>query len=66
MTLRAWIITLRGRIREALVPELQVLRTELATLRARHYETRSLLATAEAECDALRAAIDAAMTKEVK
>lgn len=35
--------------------EAEALRTELATLRARHYETRSLLATAEAECDALRA-----------
>ena len=30
MTLTAWIITLRGRIREALVPELQVLRDRLA------------------------------------
>lgn len=30
MTLRAWIITLRGRIREALVPELQELRDRLA------------------------------------
>ena len=30
MTLTAWIITLRGRIREALVPELQVLRNRLA------------------------------------
>ncbi len=30
MTLRAWIITMRGRIREALVPELQVLRQRLA------------------------------------
>ena len=65
MTLSAYLITLRGRIREALVPELQVLRTELATLRARHYETRSLLATAEAECDALRAEVRAAL-KEAK
>jgi hypothetical protein len=32
MTLRAWIITMRGRIREALVPELQVLRDNHATL----------------------------------
>ncbi len=30
MTPRAWIITLRGRIREALCPELQVLRDRLA------------------------------------
>ena len=30
MTLRAWIITMRGRIREALCPELQVLRDRLA------------------------------------
>jgi hypothetical protein len=30
MTLRAYLITLRGRIREALVPELQVLRDRLA------------------------------------
>jgi hypothetical protein len=30
MTLRAYLITLRGRIREALVPELQVLRNRLA------------------------------------
>ena len=30
MTLRAWIITMRGRIREALVPELQELRDRLA------------------------------------
>jgi len=30
MTLRAWIITMRGRIREALVPELQVLRDRRA------------------------------------
>jgi hypothetical protein len=34
MTLRAWIITMRGRIREALVPELQVLREENRLLRA--------------------------------
>ena len=30
MTLRAYLITLRGRVREALVPELQVLRDRLA------------------------------------
>jgi hypothetical protein len=30
MTLRAWIITLRGRVRDALCPELQVLRDRLA------------------------------------
>jgi hypothetical protein len=30
MTLRAYLITMRGRIREALVPELQVLRDRLA------------------------------------
>jgi malate synthase len=35
MTLRAWIITMRGRIREALCPELQVLREENRDLRAR-------------------------------
>jgi hypothetical protein len=34
MTLRAWIITMRGRIREALVPELQVLRDQNRSLRA--------------------------------
>ena len=33
MTLRAWIITLRGRIREALVPELALLREELGRQR---------------------------------
>ena len=35
MTLRAWIITMRGRIREALCPELQVLRDELAYARTK-------------------------------
>ena len=63
MTLTAWIITLRGRIREALVPELQVLRTELATLRAQNYETQSLLNGAKAEWNGFAAdaeAIDAA------
>jgi hypothetical protein len=30
MTLRAWIITMRGRVREALCPELQVLRDRRA------------------------------------
>jgi len=34
MTLRAWIITMRGRVREALVPELQVLRDQNRSLRA--------------------------------
>jgi hypothetical protein len=34
MTLRAWIITMRGRIREALCPELQVLRDQNQSLRA--------------------------------
>jgi hypothetical protein len=34
MTLRAWIITMRGRVREALVPELQVLREGNRLLRA--------------------------------
>jgi hypothetical protein len=33
MTLRAWIITLRGRIRERLCPDLQVLRYENELLR---------------------------------
>ncbi len=35
MTLRAYLITMRGRIREALVPELQVLRDQNRDLRAR-------------------------------
>ena len=35
MTLRAWIIELRGRIREALVPDLALLRAELAQQRTR-------------------------------
>lgn len=43
MTLRAYLITMRGRIREALVPELQVLRDRATN--------------AEAERDALRAAL---------
>lgn len=33
MTLRAWIITMRGRIRERLCPDLQVLRYENELLR---------------------------------
>ena len=33
MTLRAYLITLRGRIREALVPELALLREELGRQR---------------------------------
>jgi hypothetical protein len=34
MTLRAYLITLRGRIREALCPELQMLRDQNRSLRA--------------------------------
>jgi hypothetical protein len=33
MTLRAWIITMRGRVRERLCPDLQVLRYENELLR---------------------------------
>jgi hypothetical protein len=35
MTLRAWIIEMRGRVREALVPDLALLREELAQQRTR-------------------------------
>ena len=35
MTLRAWIIELRGRVREALAPDLAQLREELAQQRTR-------------------------------
>jgi len=58
MTLRAWIITMRGRIREALVPELQVLRDQHATLLENaSIEVRRLRAEAlklEAERDEAR------------
>jgi len=65
MTLRAWIITMRGRIREALVPELQVLRDQNRSLRA---DSQQIVAQrnfcmarvekAEAERDKARAAED--------
>jgi len=59
MTLRAWIITMRGRIREALCPELQVLRDNHATLLDNaSIEVRRLRAEAlklEAERDEARA-----------
>ena len=42
---------------EALHAECDALRSELATLRAQNYETQSLLAGAEAQCDALRDAL---------
>jgi hypothetical protein len=38
MTLRAWITTLRGRVREALCPELAELRARLAALRGDYRE----------------------------
>lgn len=44
MTLRAWIIEMRGRIREALVPDLALLRAELAQQRTRTNLMRILLA----------------------
>lgn len=37
------------------IEEITRLRSDLATLRAENYNTQSLLAGAEAECDALRA-----------
>ena len=40
---------------DAITRERDALRAELATLRAQNYETQSLLAGAEAYCDALRA-----------
>jgi hypothetical protein len=59
MTLRAYLITMRGRIREALVPELQVLRDNHATLLDNaSIEVRRLRAEAlklEAERDESRA-----------
>jgi len=42
MTLHAWIITMRGRIREALVPELRVLREGNRLLRAEVEEALSV------------------------
>ena len=62
MTLHAWIITMRGRIREALVPELQVLRDQHATLLENaSIEVRRLRAEAlklEAERDEARAEVE--------
>ena len=62
MTLRAWIITMRGRIREALCPELQALRDNHATLLENaSIEVRRLRAEAlklEAERDEARAEVE--------
>ena len=59
MTLTAWIITLRGRIREALCPELQVLR-DRATIAEQNAQgwaewARGAMArTSRAEADAAK------------
>ena len=62
MTLHAWIITMRGRIREALCPELQELRDQNATLLENaSIEVRRLRAEAlklEAERDEARAEVE--------
>ena len=44
---------------DTIVAERDALRSELATLRAENYNTQSLLAGAEAKCDALRAEVEA-------
>ncbi len=67
MTLRAWIIEMRGRIREALVPDLALLRAELAQQRTRTNLMRIQLADQNLrishltrEGDALRALLTTA------
>jgi hypothetical protein len=65
MTLRAYLITVRGRIREALCPELQALRDQNRSLRA---DCRQIVAQrdywmaraekAEAQRDELRAKVE--------
>jgi hypothetical protein len=70
MTLRAWIITMRGRVREALCPELQALRDQNRSLRA---DCRQIVAQrdywmaraekAEAEVERLREALEAALDR---
>lgn len=54
MTLRAYLITLRGRIREALCPELQVLRDRLAHEARDNDQLYQRLSQAMAERDALQ------------
>ena len=49
MTLTAYLITLRGRIREALCPELQVLRDQLRIERAKNGALSAQLRWTEAE-----------------
>jgi hypothetical protein len=51
MTLRAWIIELRGRVRERLCPDLQVLRYENELLRRALSAQRRALS---AQCDIAR------------
>jgi hypothetical protein len=65
MTLRAWIITMRGRAHEALCPELQVLRDQNRSLRADYQQIvaqrnfcMARVEKAEAERDKARAAED--------
>ncbi len=56
MTLRAWIIELRGRVRERLCPDLQVLRDENELLRRALSAQRRALS---AQCDIARDVDDA-------
>jgi len=63
MTLRAYLITLRGRIREALVPELQVLRDRLAYEAAFNNRQCQHCETAEASAREWRAIADAAIKR---
>jgi len=61
MTLRAYLITMRGRIREALCPELQVLRDRLAYEAAFSNWQCQHCETAEASAREWRAIADAAI-----
>ena len=63
MTLRAWIITLRGRIREALCPELQVLRDQLRIERAKNGALSAQLRWTEAEAREWKAIANVAIKK---
>jgi predicted nuclease with TOPRIM domain len=59
MTLRAWIMTMRGRVRERLCPDLQVLRYENELLRRALTERLDVAREVEAEVERLRAELSA-------
>jgi len=64
MTLHAWIITMRGRIRERLCPDLKVLRYENELLR--RALMRALAAARDVGADAYRRGYDEALNDALR